>query len=60
MSYEKLLLQIEETNSDSETSRCDLCHWLVKSHSDPRAESLFFHWHLGVLKLRTIVIYKVR
>lgn len=35
MSYEKLLLQIEETNSDSETSRCDLCRWLVKSHSDP-------------------------
>lgn len=35
MSYEKLLLQIEETNSDSETSRCDLSRWLVKSHSDP-------------------------
>lgn len=42
MSYEKLLLQIEETNSDSETSRCDLSRWLVKSHSDPWAESIFF------------------
>lgn len=47
MSYEKLLLQIEETNSYSETSRCDLCRWLVKSHSDPWAERIFFS--IGIL-----------